>query len=97
MVNGIRLDFSNAVEVFGMLFGKPFDERSAGVQSEFDGIVALENVEKGKVTFLIGLLQDVPKVADGLVIMNGKNETYPVHEGDISTDCKKRYRIIGRL
>ena len=58
-----------------------FHERPAGVQGKFDGVVTLENVEKGEITLLIGLLQDMPKVTDGLVIMNGKNETYPIHEG----------------
>jgi len=51
------------------------------VQSEFEGVVAFKNIEEGQITFLIGLFQDVPKVADGLVIVNGKNETYPIHEG----------------
>ena len=80
-----------------MFFGKPFDEGNAGVQGEFDGIVALENIEKGEITFLISLLQDVPKIADGLMIVKGKNEMNPVHMGGVVLDAQRCQGIIGKI
>jgi len=41
-------EVGNAVKVFGMLFGKPFDERTAGVQGKFEGIYPSKTSRKGR-------------------------------------------------
>ena len=71
----------DAVEVFGMFVGEPFNQRAAGVQGEFNGIVSFKDIEEGKITFLISLLHHVPEIADGLMVVDSKNETYPIHKG----------------
>jgi hypothetical protein len=58
------------------------------VQGEFEVIVPFEDLQKGEVTLSISLLQNVPKVSDGLVIVKGKNETNPVHVGDFLAERK---------
>ena len=66
-----------------MLFGKPLNKRTAGVEREFEAVVPLKNFEEGEITLLVRLFQDVSEVSDGLMVMQGENEANSVHLGGI--------------
>ena len=64
----------HAVEIVGMASVEPFGERAARVQAEPHAGMPLEQFEQWQVAVLIGLLDDVVEVADGLMIVEDEDE-----------------------
>ena len=63
-----------AIDVFGMGRVEPFHQRTAGVQGDPQGLVTAENIEERPIAVLVGLLEDVVEVTDGLMIVQGKDQ-----------------------
>ena len=73
-----------AVEILGMLDVEPFHQRAAGVQADLQRLVAAEDVEKRPVAVLVGLLEDVVEIADGLMIVEDQDESNGIgHFGNL--------------
>jgi hypothetical protein len=56
---------ASAVEILGVAGVEPLHQRTADVQADFQRLVTAEDVQKGAVTVLEGLLEDVVKIAVG--------------------------------
>ena len=63
------------IDVVGVMAGEPFHQRAADVQRNFQRRVAAENVQEHAVAVVVGALEDFIEIADGLVIVQGEDET----------------------
>ncbi len=78
-----------AIDIFRMVRVEPFHQRAAGVQGDPQRLVAAEDVEKRQVAVLVGLLENVVEIADGLMIVEGQDQADGVGHG--------RERIAGEV
>jgi hypothetical protein len=58
---------------------EPFHQRPARVQRELQARIAFEQIEKRLITVAIGLLEYVIEIADGLMIVQDKDEPDGLH------------------
>ncbi len=63
------------VYIVRVMRGQPFHERAADVQRHPQRRIAAEDVQKRAIAVVEGLLEDVVEIADGLVIVQGENQT----------------------
>ena len=65
--------------------GEPFHQRAADVQRNLQRRVAAENVQEGAIAVVERLLEDVVEVADGLVVVQGQDQTDAVgHDASVA-------------
>src|SRR5262249_48839368 len=69
-----RDEAAQTIDVLGSLGRQPFEERAAGVQTDGDFRVLLDQIEEGSVSVAVGILENVAKVADRLMIVQGEYE-----------------------
>ncbi len=81
-----------AVDILGVNGVEPFHQRTAGVQGDSQRLVAAENVEKRQIAVFVGLLENVFEVADGLMIMEGEDQT----DGIGHVRVRDRGDVLGR-
>ena len=77
-----------AVDIFGVGRVQPFHQRTAGVQGDPQRFVAGEDVQKRQIAVFVGILENVFKVTDGLMIVEGEDQADGVGH--------YRFRIEGR-
>ncbi len=71
-------ELGQPVDVLGLVRGQPFHQRAADVQRHLQRGIAAEDVEEVAVTVVEGALEYFVKVADGLMVVQGEDETYAV-------------------
>ena len=70
------------VDVLGLMRGEPFHQRAADVQRNLQRGIAAEDVEKVAIAVVERPLENVVEVADGLMVVQGEDETDAVgHDG----------------
>ncbi len=66
--------FGQPIDVARVVGVEPLHERAAGVQRDLQPLIAAEDFEEGPVAVLVGLLENVLKVADRLVIVENEGK-----------------------
>src|SRR5271169_6291723 len=85
---------TNALDVFRMFCGKPFEQRAGIVEAQTNARVAGHTLDKWQVGMLVSAFHDVVKVANGLVRVNEQNQ---VEFGQSTTSQPSRLTIITRV